>query len=301
MKSRINALFMLAANYLSGPVLITIGYFIFGFFWILFSDWILLKFSSSSENYIQFQTYKGWFYIVITTILVYALSKVYATHKEKSLNLSREKEQIISENLKEKEILLKEIHHRVKNNMQIMISLLRLKSRYSQDDGYQMMFKEIMDKIHAIALVHEMLYQADLLSEVNFRDYIQEITNHLLLSLDAGNRVKINTDLDEIILPMEVAVPCGILMNEIITTTLKYAFPDSKKGSIYIRFKKIPSNKCQLQIRDDGKGFDVSVPPDKDHSFEIRLIHILSDQLNAALDIVSEETGTTYTMTLDLP
>jgi two-component system, sensor histidine kinase PdtaS len=296
MKQRLKAFYMFSVHNFNGPVLITTAYFIFGFSWILFSDRILLKLSPNTQTYVQFQTYKGWLYIVITTILVYAFSKVYAIHKDKALNLSREKERIIAENLKENETLLKEIHHRVNNNLQMMISLLSLKKKFLSESRDSEIVKEMTDKIYAIALVHEMLYQTDLLSEVNFKAYIREITKHLLASLNAGKRVSINTDLDEIVLPVETAVPCGILMNEIISNTLKYAFQDRGKGMISIQLKIADSKKCRLQIRDDGIGFDTSAPLNKDHAFGMHLIHILSEQLHGELEISSNNSGTRYTL-----
>ncbi|KUK89819.1 MAG: signal transduction histidine kinase [Marinimicrobia bacterium 46_43] len=300
MKSRIRPFLLMVAHYLSGPVLISIAYFIFGFFWILFSDRILLELSPSSQDYIKYQTYKGWLYIVITTILVYALSKVYAIHKDKSLSLSREKERIISENLREKETLLKEVHHRVKNNLQIMISLIRLKRKHLSDAHDSEILKEITDKMHAIALVHEMLYQEDLLSEVNMKGYIIKMIKHLEVSLESRNRVKIHPDLEDVILPLDIAVPYGILVNEIITNILKYAFPDPLEGDISIELKKEDDGKAVLYIKDNRIEIEPSVSMDKEHAFGMRLIHILSDQLNASLHIDSEKPGTSYTLVLNL-
>lgn len=300
MKSRIRPFLLMVAHYLSGPVLISIAYFIFVFFWILFSDRILLELSPSSQDYIKYQTYKGWLYIVITTILVYALSKVYAIHKDKSLSLSREKERIISENLREKETLLKEVHHRVKNNLQIMISLIRLKRKHLSDAHDSEILKEITDKMHAIALVHEMLYQEDLLSEVNMKGYIIKMIKHLEVSLESRNRVKIHPDLMDVILPLEIAVPYGILINEIITNILKYAFPDELEGDITLELKKEDDGKAVLYIKDNGIEFEPSVSMDKEHAFGMRLIHVLADQLNASLHIDSEKPGTSYTLVLNL-
>lgn len=300
MKVCIKNIFKALRTRLHGPFLITIIYFTFGFFWILLTDKILLVLSSDSSSYIKFQTYKGWLYIVITTILVYVLSRIYAIHKEKSLDLSRENERMTSENLKEKEILLKEIHHRVKNNLQIMISLLRLKGKYLNDSQYNKILKEITDKIHAIALVHEMLYKTDILSEVNFKAYILEITKYLLISLDVGKIVEIKTDLDDIILPVEVAVPCGILVNEIISNTFKFSYPDTKTGTMSIRLKNLDSTKFLLQIMDDKISFNASESADKDRSFGMHLIHVLADQLKSNLDISSDESGTTYSLTLNI-
>ena len=259
-----------------------------------------MKLSPDIEVYIKFQTYKGWFYIVITAMLVYALSKVYANHKDKALTLSREKERIVSNNLKEREILIKEIQHRVKNNLQIIISLIRLKRRYLSDVHDSEILKEIIDKIHAIALVHEILDQEDLLSEVNFKLFILKLIKYLGVSLESRNRVKILLDLDTIILPLDMAVPCGILINEIITNILKYAFPNKMEGEISFKLKQKDEKITLLQIKDNGIGIDPSAPVEKDHALGMRLIHALSDQLNAGIKIISEKTGTTYTLTLNL-
>ena len=130
--SRLKLFYKRLQKNFNGPIVISTIYFTFGFCWIFFSDRILNRLSQSHDFYVKFQTYKGWIYVLITTGLIYTLLKIYSNYKEKSILLLKEHKKIISENLEEKEALIKEIYHRVKNNLQIMISFLRLKKNLSQ-------------------------------------------------------------------------------------------------------------------------------------------------------------------------
>jgi two-component sensor histidine kinase len=154
--------------------------------------------------------------------------------------------------------------------------------------------------LHAIALVHEMLYQEDLLSKINVKAYIIKMIKHLEVSLESRNRVKIHPDLEDVILPLETAVPFGILVNEIITNILKYAFPNQLEGDISLELKKEDDEKAVLHIKDNGIEFEPSVSMNKEHAFGMRLIHVLADQLNASLYIDSGKNGTSYTLVLNL-
>lgn len=190
-----------------GPLYISLACFIFGFLWILLTDMILLIYIENYTQFAKFQMYKGWVFIVLTTILVYILSHIYTVHKGKSFQLLKENEKTIRENLKEKEALLMEIHHRVKNNFQIIISLLRLKSKTVNDDTLTKIVKEIINRINAISLVHEKLYETESLSEVDFLSYIHDIVKHLLISSGKTESVKVEFDLDNIVLQIEKLSP----------------------------------------------------------------------------------------------
>lgn len=278
-----------------GPFYICLAYFIFGFLWILLSDIILLVCTENNIQFVRYQTYKGWVFIVITSILVYILSHVYAVHKEKSLTLLKENDKIIRESLKEKETLLMEIHHRVKNNFQIIISLLRMKSKIVQDDILTRNVNEIINKINAISLVHEKLYETESLSDVDFKSYIHDIVKHLLISHSLTGSIKTEFDLDDIVLPIEKAVPCGILINEVITRIFNYAFPEDKTGLIAISMKKENTNRISLVIEDNGM-FMAEEDNNPDRRFEMKMIHILSDQIKGDIQIHSTDIGTRYAL-----
>lgn len=225
-------------------------------------------------------------------MLIYALLKVYSNHKDRVLAALKENEKTISKNLVEKGLLLKEIHHRVKNNLQVMMSLLRLKSSYLNNEELNVIIKEIIDKIYSIALIHEKLYSSNQLSEVDFKSYIQDISNHLVHVHKSTGEIAIEYNTQEIKLPIDKSVPCGIILNEILTNSLKYAFPDNRKGIIKITFILNDRNKYELAVEDNGIGFGEKGEDADTQSFGLSLIGILAEQLEASKDIISGKAGT---------
>jgi two-component sensor histidine kinase len=251
--------------------------------------------TDSDVEFAKYQTYKGWVFILMTTILVYVLVKIYNVYKEKSLQLLRDNEKIIRENLKEKETLLMEIHHRVKNNFQIVISLLRMKSRLVNNEILTKNTQEIIDKINAISMVHDKLYETESLSDIDFPSYIHDVVRHLLISSEKLESVKVEYDLDQIVLPIEIAVPCGILINEIISRILNDTVIHNNVDLIGIFMKKEIENRYSLIIEDNGnrKSDDNK---DSDRRFEMMMINILTDQINGDIQIHSTDKGTKYSI-----
>ncbi len=278
-----------------GPLYISLIYFAFGFLWILFTDKFLYVITDSDVEFAKYQTYKGWVFILMTTILVYVLVKIYTVYKEKSLQLLRDNEKIIRENLKEKETLLMEIHHRVKNNFQIVISLLRMKSRHVNNEILTKNTQEIIDKINAISMVHDKLYETESLSDIDFPSYIHDVVRHLLISSEKLESVKVEYDLDQIVLPIEIAVPCGILINEIISRILNDSVIHNNVDLIGILMKKEIENRYSLIIEDNGnrKSDDNK---DSDRRFEMMMINILTDQINGDIQIHATDKGTKYSI-----
>lgn len=174
-----------------------------------------------------------------------------------------------------------------------------MKGKVLDDEIFSDKIQDVIDKIKAIALVHEKLYETESLSDVDFKSYILDIVRHLLISHSATNSLKTEFDVDDIILPIEKAVPCGILINEIITIILKYVFPAPKEGFIHISLKKTESDRCLLLIEDNGDKTDLNYQH-PDHLFGMQLIHILSEQLKGNLKIHSSTSGTKYSLLLDI-
>jgi len=187
-------------------------------------------------------------------------------------------EEIIMRSLQEKEMLLKEIHHRVKNNMQIVSSLLDHQTRYIKDKNVIDIFTESQNRIASMALVHEKLYQSKDLARIDLYDYINDLVANLFQSyMDNSSKITLNMNIENIQLDIDLAIPCGLIINELVTNSLKYAFPEGRTGEIIIAFRKIEENMFELAIGDNGIG----LPPDLDfrktNSLGLHLVTILAE------------------------
>ena len=158
------------------------------------------------------------------------LASLYAM----AINRLRSEEQL-NNSLREKEILIKELHHRVKNNLQVISSLLSLQSRRVSDERYRNLFQESQNRIHAMALVHEKLYHSEVMTKIDFGKYIDELTRHLFYSYNTNRHlVRLDLDVKEVYLGIDVAVPCAMIVNELVSNSLKHAFPDGRKGTVTV-------------------------------------------------------------------
>ncbi|MBC8182408.1 PAS domain S-box protein [candidate division KSB1 bacterium] len=208
----------------------------------------------------------------------------------------RADEQIRSD-LKEKETLLKEIHHRVKNNLQVISSMLYLQSGKMKDLQSALSLQVGIRRIHSMALIHEKLYESKSLAKINFSDYIIEMTKGLLGFYDVSEKnIKAKFNLQDIFLGIDSAIPCGLIINELITNCLKYAFPENRKGTIAITFKKMEEYLYKLIVKDDGVGIDEKIDLDKIDTLGLKLVKILAQQIEGSVAIEREK-GTTVTVT----
>jgi two-component sensor histidine kinase len=206
----------------------------------------------------------------------------------------------IETSLKEKDVLLKEIHHRVKNNLQIIISLLNLQTGYIRDEASLKAVKDGQSRVRTMALVHEKFYQSDEFSEINFAEYIEKLCHFLYQSYgDKTSRIEAKIEGDKIYLDMDTAMPCGLLINEIVSNAYKYAFPGQTQGTILINLKK-NDNRITLTIHDDGIGFPEDFDFEKPESLGMQLIHALTNQLDGELKIIREN-GTTFQVSFLYP
>ena len=214
--------------------------------------------------------------------------------------LERDKaEAEIKASLKEKEVLLKEIHHRVKNNLQVISSLLNLQSRYIEDEATLTIFRESKNRIRSMALIHEKLYRSADIASINFKDYVKNLTMDLRHSygLDGSNCATLNLEVEELYLSIDSAVPCGLVINELVSNAFKYAFKDFQcedKPEIRISMEKDEDGRIELKIADNGKG----IPPDIDirntSSLGLRLATILVEEQLAGTINVNRESGTEF-------
>ncbi|MBK6834521.1 MAG: GAF domain-containing protein [Bacteroidetes bacterium] len=156
----------------------------------------------------------------------------------------------------EQRVLLQEVHHRVKNNLAIISSLINLQSDKSKDDYHRELFNECRNRLNSIATIHQMLYRSKSFAKVNFKDYLGEIVNSLYDSYGNGNKeIIITKDLEEVSLDLSKAVPLSLIVNEVITNSFKHAFNDRIRGAIHVQLKNLKDKKRELIIQDDGPGF----------------------------------------------
>jgi PAS domain S-box-containing protein len=203
----------------------------------------------------------------------------------------------IKASLREKEALLKEIHHRVKNNLQVVSSLLGLQSRSATDEHTRKLFQESQDRIHSMALLHESLYQSSNLSRIDFPDYIRQLASHLFHSYGvAAERIHLRSNLDALSLSLDAAVPCGLIINELISNSLKYAFPDGRIGEVVVELTEYSDGKARLVVSDNGVGLRSDIDWSTARSLGLRLVRTLADQLGATLEIKSSA-GTSVELT----
>ncbi len=218
--------------------------------------------------------------------LVYYLTKLNRT--------IRQKNEIISKTLGEKEILLREIHHRVKNNLQIISSLLDLQSNRTDDNLAKSALKTGRNRVQSMALIHQNLYQDEQLTGINVKDYLTKLTTNLFHTYNIkGNKVKLHLNVENIILDVDTMIPLGLIINELVTNILKHAFPNQDDGNIYVELKTI-HNDLYLKIDDDGVGMPL-LNAKESSSFGYQLIHSLSDQISSDLNIESSE-GTSVSL-----
>jgi PAS domain S-box-containing protein len=194
-------------------------------------------------------------------------------------------EEKIRASLKEKEVLLKEIHHRVKNNLQVISSLLNLQATQIRDKETAQVFRDSQSRVKAMSLVHERLYQSSDLAKIDFAGYVQDVTTHLLRSYQTGRRaVKLNVDVDPVSFNIDTAIPCALIINELVSNSLKYAFPNGREGEIRIKMNQVNSDDLSLVISDNGVGFPGAFSWEQTDSLGLSLVRSLTDQLNGTVE-----------------
>ena len=206
---------------------------------------------------------------------------------------SKKAEKEIKSSLKEKENLLREIHHRVKNNMQIISSLLNLQTKYVNDVEAIDVLQESQNRVKSMAMIHEKIYQSNDLEEINFADYIQSLISNLFYTYNVDkNLIKSTFKIENITLNMETAVPCGLIISELISNSLKYAFPNKMHGEIIVSLKSI-EDKYELMIKDNGIGLPEGLDLNNLESLGLLLVKILTEQIEGEL-IINSENGTEF-------
>jgi two-component sensor histidine kinase len=229
-------------------------------------------------------------YGILLALMIIGLLYRQYRQKQKSSILITRKNDLLQHLLKEKEWLLKEIHHRVKNNLQVVMSLLNSQSAYIDNEPALTAIHDSEHRVHAMALIHQKLYGSENVSSIDMSVYIRELASYLADIFGVGQRIRFTYDIEPVQLDVSQAVPLGLILNESITNAIKYAFPDGRSGNVDLSLSLVDPDHCLLTIADNGIGMPSSyVDSLKPGSLGMSLIHGLSDDLNGKLTITSEQ------------
>jgi PAS domain S-box-containing protein len=199
--------------------------------------------------------------------------------------------------LKEKELLVREVHHRVKNNFAVVSSLLGLQSQQIEDEAIQAMFMKSHDRIRSMSLIHERLYQSQELTHINLSEYIRTLVTDLYESYETDPaKVSLIIEAEDVTLNLDQAIPCGLIVNELISNALKYGFPSGWKGEgrVEVTLRRIEKNQIELAVKDNGVGLPIDFDLQKTKSLGLKIINLLAeDQLGGKLRVV-KDAGTNF-------
>jgi PAS domain S-box-containing protein len=196
--------------------------------------------------------------------------------------------------LRERDVLLREVHHRVKNNLQLVSSLLSVQARRLGDNGSRSALNDSRNRVQTIALIHEVLYRASDFSHVAFADYIQRLCKHVMRASSAAtDRIELELELADVALGIDRAIPCGLILNELLVNSLKHGFPDGREGRIRVELREDPAERIMLTVADDGVGLPAQFDLRSADTVGMQIVHTLAEQLEAELE-VTRRGGTTF-------
>lgn len=211
------------------------------------------------------------------------------------ITASKQAELKLKASLQEKEVLLKEIHHRVKNNLQVISSLLRLQAAYIKDEPTLEIFRDSQNRVRAMAMIHENLYHSNDLASINFADYTRNLMQNLTRCYGINKNITIHQNVDGILLRIDTAIPCGLIINELTSNAIKHAFINRDEGNIYIDFLDLGQGKYSLSVSDDGVGFNETIEEKSRKSLGLQLVWSLVEQLEGSI-ISNTKCGTSFTV-----
>ena len=259
-------------------------YLLFGGVWIFFSDKILLEIAADLEDYQMLQTYKGWIYVACTALLLYLLSV-------QEFHLRDKVEENLENTVQEKDELMRELHHRVKNNLQLIMSLLNLQRTSSEmDEISRKIMQQLYMRVQSIAVFHEKVYRLELYSRVPLGGYIREIVNSMYYEYaEKMSSIHIDLDLNDREFTLEKALPIGIILNELLLNCIRHAFPDTPPADARIAITLVDEGDyTKLIVEDNGRGYggsEQSEFQEKGRGLGFSLIQSLMKQIDGKLEV----------------
>ena len=208
---------------------------------------------------------------------------------------SKELEEQLKKSLDEKDLLIKEIHHRVKNNLMVISSLLSLQSRYIKDKEARGLFRESQNRARSMALIHELLYRSEDLKSIEFGDYILSLSKELFHLYSVDGLIELKIDVDDIYLDINTSIPLGLIVNEVVTNSLKHAFPDGRAGVIHVDFHKT-DDQYEFKVKDNGIGFPEDLDFENTDSLGLQMVTSLTRQIEGNIEL-DRNNGTEFKIT----
>ena len=191
-----------------------------------------------------------------------------------------------------KEALLREVHHRVKNNMAVICSLFYLQSTHTEEEKTVQIFRDMENRVHSMAMVHESLYSSENLARIDFAQYAQNLAVDILASHATPETViQLKTDLEEVIMGVDLALPCGLILNELISNAFKHGFPH-RAGEIKLTLRKRPEGTCSISVEDNGVGIPSDLDVTSGKSLGLRLVRLLTQQIRGSFELGKSDPGT---------
>lgn len=217
----------------------------------------------------------------------------YQQHLEERV---KEQTAELKQAVKDKELLLREIHHRVKNSLNAVMGLLQMQFAAFEDETVQNAVNASVDRIQSTALVHEFLYKSDSLDSLDLHAFVERVVHELMCTYDPGGKVEIRTDIQDIHVGIHDAVPLSLIVTEVITNALKYAFPNGRRGHISIQTRVLDANFAELQIRDNGIGLPENFDLSGIDSLGMQLVQALTAQIDGSMELSSRDgdSGTSF-------
>jgi two-component sensor histidine kinase len=208
----------------------------------------------------------------------------------------RKSKLMLQDSLAEKEVLLREIYHRTKNNMLVIISMLQLQAMDIDDARVKILFRETENRIRAMSLVHEKLYQSQNLAAIDLGEYLEGMVTALVQSMVIGDHVKVEMQCEHLSISIDNIVPLGLAINEIVTNSLQHAFKDGRQGLLYVHLRQDSSGVMEVVVGDDGAGLPEDMDLHSLRSFGMQItVNLITKQLHGTLDIARDK-GTEYTI-----
>ncbi len=232
---------------------------------------------SIEKRYIRKDGSPVWIYLAVSVVPKLSGDPNYFIGVIEDINERVEGQAQIKASLAEKEVLLREIHHRVKNNMQVIISLLRLQSAGIKEKDLAGLFKESQDRIQTMSLIHEKLYQSKDFANIAFDDHVKAIVSGLVASHGIDSeKIHFSIDMAEVTITLDQAIPCGLIINELVTNAFKHAFPHDRRGEIKILLRRLKDQQVELEVNDDGIGIAAGIDLDEVNTLGLELVKTLA-------------------------